>query len=233
MIFFGGFFTFPLVCLGYYYGDWAFGSKLWEHDIEELEERGISEGSRGGMKRSRDVSADFAQVHNVLQRANAETKALHDLVLLWINPEIGLHAAKDAAMLKSHPIKMSDGKELDLNKAILIRILDKDSETLVLLLGVDMSGHTTQEKDPALAWGHDDTLHRWMDDRAEDLKQRGEAAKQGISLYCYTATSSATSLPNNRGHSWQEARLFPEDLPSGFPLKALECVKNEMCERVT
>ncbi|KAL9057630.1 MAG: hypothetical protein Q9162_002245 [Coniocarpon cinnabarinum] len=231
MIFLGGFFTFPLLCLGYYWADWAVGPKLWKSQIQELEERGLAQGSRGLQGAGRFM--DSENLYNILQRANAETKALHDLILLWINPDMGLHAAKDTALLKEHPIKMSDGQFLEPDKAILIRILDKNSKTVVLLLGVDMSGHNGSESDPNLAWCHDYSLRSWMDDRAQELKGNNDAAEHGISLYCYTATSSATSLPGKKGETWQEARLFPEDLPSGFPLRVLETVKQEMAAEVS
>ena len=227
LIFFGGFFTFPALCAVYYWGDWAFGSKLWKSQIQKLEEQGLARGSRG----LRDADAQFIEPNNlmrILQRANAETKALHDLILLWINPEHGLHAAKDTEMIREHPIKMSNGRRLDAEKAALIRILDRDNKTLVLLLGVDMVGHNGSETDPSLFWCHDYALRNWMDARAKELESNNEASEHGISLYCYTPTSSATSLPNKKGESWQEARLFPEDLPQGFPLSAMKNIKVEI-----
>ena len=225
LVFLGGFCTFPLACLGYYWGDWAFGSKLWKSELKDLQEHGLTDGSRSLTGSSESQFMDAGNLFHVLQRANAETKALHDLILLWINPEKGLHATRDTQLLKKRPIKMSDGKHLDHSKAILIRILDKDAKTLVLLLGVDMSEHPPSESNPELSWCHDYALRKWMDERAEELKENDEVAGQGVSLYCYTATSSATSLPSKKGEMWQEARLFPEDLPNGFPLSALEKVK--------
>lgn len=224
IVFFGGFITFPILGLGVYWGDWAFGSTLWKSDLEELQQQGLAGGSRGAPNQF--MEADH--LYNVLQRANAETKALHDLILLWINPEHGLHAVKDTQLLKRNPIMMSTGKKLDPRKAILIRIMDKHSKTLVLLLGVDMIGHNGIESDPNTAWCQDHALRDWMDARAQELRNSSEAAEQGISLYCYTGTSSATSLSGPKGETWQESRLFPEDLPDRFPLSALESVKNEM-----
>lgn len=226
-IFFGGFITFPILCLGYYWGDWAFGSKLWKSEIQDLEEKGAAGGSRSLLKHAHDSFMNTQNLYHVLQRANAETKALHDLILLWINPESGLHAVRDTQLLKKNPIQMSNGEQLDASKAILIRILDKEAKTVVLLLGVDLVGHNGTESDPNLAWCHDHAFRAWMDERAEELRQSGDVTEHGVSLYCYTPTSSGTSLPG-KGAMWQEARLFPEDLPSGFPLSALEHVKTEL-----
>ena len=228
LIFLGGFITFPIFYFGYYWGNWAFGSKLSKAEIKQLEQQGLAQGSRGLGQRPQIPFKDAENLYNILQRANAETKALHDLILLWINSDHGLHAVKDNQILRKNPIKMSTGRQLDPGKAILIRIMDKNSKTLVLLLGVDTVGHSSSTKEPEMAWCQDQALKEWMNKRAQELRQSGEAADQGISLYCYTKTSSATSLSGKKGEMWQEARLFPEDLPERFPLSVLESVKDEV-----
>lgn len=217
--FFSGFLLFPLVYTYAWTGKWAFGVEAPASEMASFEQQGL-----GASTTSASSTDQFMEAHNlyqILQRANAETKALHDLIHLLINPAENIRAFRDRATVDAHPIRMSSGQILDPSKVTLVNILDKKGKTLALLLGVDMQGHNGSESDPNLDWCHDYALRQWMDERAAAMKENGTAAGAGIGLFCYTATSSATSLPG-RAEDWQEARLFPQDLPEGFPLKAFE-----------
>lgn len=218
-VFLSGFLLFPLVYSYIWAGRWAFGTTAPASEMASLEQQGL--GSDRGSKDSNDDFMSSQNLYQILQRANAETKALHDLILMMINPEQHIRAFKDRILVDEHPIRLTSGKIVDPSKVALVHVLSKDGKLLAMLLGVDMKGHDGALSDPNLDWCHDEALRRWMDARAAEFNAQGRGAEAGVGLFCYTATSSATSLPG-KAESWQEARLFPQDLPEGWPLKVFE-----------
>lgn len=219
-IFFAGFLAYPLLSGFLKASNWAFGT-------EASIQAGVDVNKARAPGPAGNPEAQALQ--RILDRANDETKTLHQVVHRLIRPGEGLHAVADHDMIKNNPIKMSNEEVLENDRARLVRIVDKEGKTLIMLLAVDMSGYRSSMRSSRLSWCHDHALRTWMDERAAELDNAGQQAdpKEGIILFCYTATSSGTALPRleQKGTTWQECRLPPGEMPPGFPLNAFEGIE--------